>query len=326
MKKLILTCCAAMMALGAWALPADIEYARVVAQDGSAKYSSINEAIYNSMLPHFSYSPIYILVKKGTYREKIEIPEWLTGLVIVGEDRDQTIIINDDHQGKETDFSRQLPMKTIMTFTSWTLRVSAARTQLHNLTIVNDSGRKGQALALHVEANEVLVKNCKLLGNQDTLYATGEQNEVLVVDTYIEGTTDYIFGSAQLFLDNCRLHCLTGSFITAASTPPGREFGFAIFNTKITKAEGVEGALLGRPWRQFAKTVFVDCDLNGCIRPAGWNNWNKPAEYLATVLYAEYGSRGTDISERVPWSRQLSAIEAERYRAELGRMRVKYLD
>jgi pectinesterase len=326
MKKVFFTFCAVLLALSGWALPADIEYARVVAQDGSSKYSSINEAIYNSMLPHFSYSPIYILVKKGTYREKIEIPEWLTGLVIVGEDRDQTIIINDDHQGKSTAFSQQLPMKTIMTFTSWTLRVSAARTQLHNLTIVNDSGRRGQALALHIEANEVLVKNCKLLGNQDTLYATGEQNEILVVDTYIEGTTDYIFGSAQLFLDNCQLHCLTGSFITAASTPPGREFGFAIFNTKITKGDDVKSALLGRPWRQFAKTVFIDCDLNDCINPVGWNSWGKPADQLATVLYAEYNSTGTDISQRLPWTRQLSAIEAAAYKAELKRMRAKYLD
>lgn len=325
MKKLILTLFAGALAVSGWALPTDIEYARIVAQDGSGGFTTITDAIYHSSLPHFSYDPIYILVKKGTYREKLEIPSWTTGIVLIGEDRDQTIIVNGDHNGKTTDFSQQTPMGRIMTFTSWTLRISAARTQLHNLTIINDAGKRGQAVALHIEANEILVNNCKLIGNQDTLYATGEQNEVLMVDTYIEGTTDYIFGSAQLFLDNCHLHCKQNTYITAASTPPGREFGFAIFNTKITKEEGMGPVFLGRPWRNFAKTVFIECDMNDCIRPQGWMNWNRPvAEEL--VLYAEHNSKGTDISERVAWSRQLNPVEVDRYYAELKRMRTKYLD
>jgi pectinesterase len=144
-----------------------------------------------------------------------------------------------------------------------------------------------------------------------------------MVDTYIEGTTDFLFGSAQLFLDNCHIHCKRNSYITAASTPPGREFGFAIFDTKITAEAQIDRMYLGRPWRSYAKTVFIDCEMGGFILPEGWHNWGKPeAERL--VLYAEHNSKGVDVSARVPWSRQLNSVEVARYRAELQRMRAKY--
>ena len=320
--KIILTLLAGLFALTATAQPAGIEYEKIVAQDGSGDYTNITEAIYSRR--HFSYEPIYILVKKGTYREKLEIPSWITGVVLIGEDRDQTIIVNGDHAGRETPFSEQTPMQKIMTFTSWTVKILGYRTQLHNLTIINDAPQRGQAVALHIEADEILVNNCKLIGNQDTMYINGEQDETLMVDSYIEGTTDFLFGSAQLFLDNCHIHCKRNSFITAASTPPGREFGFAIFNTKITAEPEVDRMYLGRPWRQFAKTVFLDCEMGPFILPEGWHNWNKPeAEQL--VFYGEHNSKGVDVSQRASWSRQLTPIEVARYHAELTRMRAKYL-
>jgi len=323
MKKILFTLLAACLCTAAWALPEQIAFEKTVAQDGSGDYTTITEAVYSCR--HFSYEPIYIRVKAGTYREKLEIPSWITGVVLVGDDRDRTIIVNGDHAGRQTDFSEQTPMRTIMTFTSWTVKILGYRTRLHNLTIVNDAPPRGQAVALHIEADEILIDNCRIIGNQDTLYANGEQDETLMVDTYIEGTTDFLFGSAQLFLDNCHIHCKRDSYITAASTPPGREFGFAIFDTQITAAPGVERVYLGRPWRNFARTVFIDCVMGGFIRPEGWMNWGRPeAERL--VLYAEHNSQGTDVSARVPWSRQLDAVEAARYRAELQRMRAKYLD
>jgi pectinesterase len=323
MKKLLLTLLAGWLCAGAWALPETIRFEKTVAQDGSGDYTTITEAVYSCR--HFSYEPIYIRVRAGTYREKLEIPSWITGVVLVGDDRDRTIIAYGDHAGKETDFSLQTPMKTIMTFTSWTVKILGARTRLHNLTIVNDAPPRGQAVALHIEANEILVDNCRLIGNQDTLYANGEQDETLMVDTWIEGTTDFLFGSAQLFLDNCRIHCKRNSYITAASTPPGREFGFAIFNTRITAEPGVTEVYLGRPWRNYAKTVFIDCEMGDFILPQGWMNWGRPqAEPL--VLYAEHNSTGTDTSARVAWSRQLDPVEVARYRAELQRMRAKYLN
>ena len=323
MKKILFTLFAACLCIGARALPETIAFEKTVAQDGSGDYTTITEAVYSCR--HFSYEPIYIRVKAGTYREKLEIPSWITGVVLVGDDRHSTIIVNGDHNGRETDFSLQTPMKTIITFTSWTVKILGYRTQLHNLTIVNDAGPVGQALALHIEANETLVANCRLIGNQDTLYVNGEQDETLMVDTYIEGTTDFLFGSAQLFLDRCHIHCKRNSYITAASTPPGREFGFAIFDTKITAEPGVDRMYLGRPWRNFAKTVFIDCEMGDFILPEGWQNWGKPeAERL--VLYAEHNTTGTDVSARVPWSRQLNPVEVARYRAELQRMQAKYLE
>lgn len=323
MKKTFLILLFFLITSGVSALPGDMQYEVTVAQDGSGDYTTITEAIYSRR--HFSYDPIYIFVKAGEYREKLEIPSWITGVVLIGEDREKTVIANGDHAGKETPFSEQTPMKKIMTFTSWTLKILGSRTQIHNLTIINDAPQRGQAVALHIEANGVVVKNCKLIGRQDTLYANGEQDETLMVDTYIEGTTDFLFGSAQLFLDNCHIHCKQNSYITAASTPPGREFGFAIFNSKITAAEGVEKVFLGRPWRNYAKTVFLDCEMGDFILPQGWMNWNRP-ESEALVLYAEWNTKGTDISQRADWSRQLSGVEAARYYTELRRMKAVYLE
>lgn len=312
----------ALLCIIGCAASAQQKYDKVVAQDGSGEFTTIQDAILSCK--HFSYDPIYIFVKNGTYAEKLEIPSWITGVVLIGEDRDKTIIVNGDHAGRETQFSLATPMKKIMTFTSFTVKVLGYRTQLHNLTILNNAARRGQAVALHIEANGVLVKNCKLIGNQDTMYVNGEQDETLMVDSYIEGTTDFIFGSAQLFIDNCDIHCKSNSFITAASTPPGREFGFAIFNSRITAEPEVNKMFLGRPWRNYAKTVYIDCLMGEFITPAGWQNWGRPeAEKLA--YYGEYGTKGSDVSQRVPWSHQLTKKEAQVYQKELARLRAKYL-
>ncbi len=314
---------ASILAWTCWLPAGAVSFEKTVAADGTGDYTTIQEAILSCR--HFSYEPIYILVKKGTYHEKLEVPSWITDLVLVGEDREETVIIHDDHTGKETEFSLATPLKTIMTFTSYTVKVSGNRTQLHNLTIVNNAPRKGQAVALHIEANGILVRNCRLIGNQDTLYATGEQSEVLMEECYVEGTTDFIFGSAQLFMDRCEIHCKSNSYITAASTPKGREFGFAIFDSSITAEEGIDRVYLGRPWRIYAKTVFIGCRMGDFIRPEGWHNWNKP-EAEQTAFYGEYGTVGTGTGERVGWSRQLTGDTASRYRAELARMKTEIPD
>lgn len=312
MKRIFLMLAACLLAGTAAART----YDKVVAQDGSGDYKTIQEAILSCK--HFYYYPTYIFVKNGVYKEKLEIPSWITDVVLIGENRDSTIITNDDHSGKVT------PLGRINTFTSYTLKVLGARTHLLNFTIENAALQRGQAVALHIEADGILVKNCRILGNQDTIYANGEKDETLMVDCYVEGTTDYIFGSAQLFMDNCTLHCKRKSYITAASTPRGREFGFAIFNSKITAAPGVTGMLLGRPWRIYAKTVFLNCEMGDFIHPKGWMNWGKP-QAESHVFYGEYMTRGTDVSERVAWSRQLTQQQAQKYYDELDRMRRTYL-
>ena len=168
-----------------------------------------------------------------------------------------------------------------------------------------------------MEGDRVVIKNCRVLGNQDTLYAATENSRQYYRDCYIEGTTDFIFGEATCVLQNCTIKSLTNSYITAASTTPRQKFGFVFFDCKLIADTAASKCFLGRPWRPNAKTVFINTDMGPHIVPAGWNNWNNP-ENEKTVLYAEYNSKGpgANAAGRVKWSKQLTAKEAKKYMLE----------
>ncbi|TBV27637.1 pectate lyase [Meridianimaribacter sp. CL38] len=276
----------------------------VVAQDGSGDYTSIVEAINNTKA--FPYERITIFIKNGVYKEKIKIYEWNENLALVGESKEQTVITYDDYFNK-------MGLGRNSTFHTYTLLVEANNVILKNLTIENSSGEVGQAVALSIFSDEVVVANCNLLGNQDTLYASGKGKQYFK-DCYIEGTTDFIFGSATAFFDNCHIHSKKNSYVTAASTPQDAAFGYVFKNCKLTASEDVDEVYLGRPWRLYAQTVFIDCELGEHILPIGWHNWSKP-EAEKTAFYAEYSNKGKGFQpkERVDWSHQLSKKEAKKY-------------
>lgn len=188
---------------------------------------------------------------------------------------------------------------------------------LKNLTIQNTSGEVGQAVALSVNADRIIISNCALLGNQDTLYTSGEGTKNYFKDCYIEGTTDFIFGDATVLFENCTLHSKSNSYITAASTPQNRAFGFVFKNCKLTASENATEVYLGRPWRIYAKTVFMNCEMGKHIKPEGWHNWSKP-EAEKTTFYGEYICIGSGFqpSKRVAWSHQLKKSEAKIYSME----------
>jgi len=175
----------------------------------------------------------------------------------------------------------------------------------------------GQAVALYVDADKALFLNCKFLGDQDTIFTAGETARQLFKDCYIEGTTDFIFGPSTAVFQNCTIKQKTNSYITAASTTPGKKFGYVFLDCKIVAADDVTKIYLGRPWRAHAKTVFVRCDLPKQIVAEGWSNWgNKENE--KTVFYAEYKNTGEGASTvaRATWSKQLTDKEAAAYTVE----------
>ena len=276
----------------------------VVAKDGSGDYTSVVEAIKNTKA--FPYDRITIFIKNGVYKEKVKIHEWNQNLSLVGESKENTIITYDDYFNK-------LGLGRNSTFYTYTLLVEANNVVLKNLTIENSSGEVGQAVALSVFSDEVAVVNCNLLGNQDTLYASGKGKQYYK-DCYIEGTTDFIFGSATAFFENCQIHSKKNSYITAASTPKDSLFGYVFKDCKITADNDVDEVYLGRPWRVYAQTVFINCDLGNHILPIGWHNWSK-SEAEKTAFYAEYKNYGEGYkpSERVGWSHQLKKRQAKKY-------------
>lgn len=149
------------------------------------------------------------------------------------------------------------------------------------------------------------------MGNQDTVYTGVGGTRVAFYDCYIEGTTDFIFGSSIAWFQNCEIHSKANSYITAASTPAGQKYGYVFYKCRLTADKDVDKVYLGRPWRPFAATIFMDCELGKHIRPEGWHNWNN-AKNEETARYAEYGNKGEGAStkNRVKWSKQLTKKEA----------------
>ena len=283
-------------------------YNMTVAQDGSGDFTSIQEAINSAK--GFPDKRVIIKIKNGIYREKIEVYEWNNRMSLIGEDREKTIITYDDYFDK-------LNLGRNSTFHTPTVLVQGNDFYAVNLTIENTAGEVGQAVALAVNADRVLVENCTITGNQDTLYVTGEGFQQYFKNCHIEGTTDFIFGQATVLFQDCTIHSKSNSFITAASTPKGEPFGFVFKNCNLTAAEEANEVYLGRPWRTYAKTVFIQCSMGDHILPKGWDNWsNKEAEKEA--LYAEYECNGPGFNpkERVAWAKQLTAAEASEYTLE----------
>ncbi len=282
-----------------------------VARDGTAEFRNIDDAL--EVCRAFMEYHKVIYVKKGTYKEKLIVPSWLTNVEICGEDRDNTIITYDDHANiymKGTD-------RKMGTFRSYTVQVNGNGITFKNITIENSAARLGQAVALHTQGDRLVFINCNILGNQDTIYTGGVNTRLFFKDCHIEGTTDFIFGPSTAWFENCTILSRINSYITAASTPNDVKYGYVFNNCRIIAADGVDKVYLGRPWRPYAYTLFMNCELGKHIRPEGWYNWGNEANEK-TARYLEYNNKGEGSAKgkRVAWSRQLTKKEASQITME----------
>ena len=288
-----------------------------VARDGTAEFRNVSEAI--EVCRAFMEYHKVIYVKKGVYKEKLVIPQWLTNIEICGEDRDQTIITWDDHANIKADIT---PLTTsgeaqkIGTFRTFTLKIQGSKITLKNITIENNSARLGQAVALRTEGDRLTFVNCRFLGHQDTIYTGNAKTRLYFKDCYIEGTTDFIFGPSTAWFEHCQIFCKANSYITAASTPQDVAYGYIFNNCSISCDQGVDKVYLGRPWRDYGYTLFMNCQLPRQIRPEGWHQWRPEA--VKTARYMEYNNTGEGAStdKRVAWSRQLTKKEASKITLE----------
>lgn len=312
---------------------------------GDNCFSTVNEAI--SALPSDTDTPVTILIKPGTYHEKIELSRPNT--ILLGEDAETTVITYDDYANQiMPDGSKR------GTFRSYTLFLNADDITLENLTVRNAAfprSKAGQALALYADGDRILVKNCRLKSYQDTLFTgplppaplspggfTGPKEfderivgRQLYQNCYICGDIDFIFGSAIAYFENCEIASVYSEELpldkdgntpvygygTAASTPEGYPYGYVFKHCDFTSTCPDRSVYLGRPWRNFAKTVLLNCNLGPHIRPEGFHDWNKK-EAHDTILYAEYQSTGEGAAsdQRAPFVKQLSEVEALFYSKE----------
>ena len=274
----------------------------IVARDGTGDFRNIQDGINSIQATHTN--PTVILIKNGIYKEKIVLPTEINGLSFIGEDKEKTIITYDDHA----------KIDNMGTFKTYTFYIQGNDITFENLTIENNAAQLGQAVAVHIEGDRIIFRNCRFLGNQDTIYAGRENCRQYFVNCYIEGTTDFIFGPSICWFEACNIHCKKDSYITAASTPEQQAYGYIFNNCKITLESDVTKMHLGRPWRPYAMTLFMNSELPWGILPEGWDNWRKE-ENEKTTRYMEYNNHGegAKTAGRVAWSKKLSEKEASIY-------------
>lgn len=272
----------------------------VVSRDGTGNFRTLQEAIESARA--FMDYTVTIYVKNGVYKEKVIVPSWVENIDIIGEDRDKTIITYDDHAN----------INKMGTFRTYTVKVEGSDITFKNLTIENNAAQLGQAVALHTEGDRLKFINCRILGNQDTIYTGAKFTRLYFKDCYIDGTTDFIFGPSTALFEDCIIHSKRNSYVTAASTPKEAKYGYVFKHCKLTAEPGVDKVYLGRPWRPYAYTLFIECELGKHIVLAGWHNWGKQSNE-ETARYMEYKNtgEGANASEWVAWSKQLTKKEAE---------------
>ena len=292
-----------------------VRYDFVVDKDGRGDFLTLRDAI--DAVPDYQKSvQTTILLKPGVYRERIIIPSGKRNLKITGFGADNSVITYDNYARKLWPDSTH----EIGTSGSASVFVDADDVTFEDLGIRNDAGEVGQAVALMTNGDRILLRRCHIFGNQDTIYTYGRYGEdgqtcrSLYVDCLIEGTTDFIFGPGRCWFENCEIRSKRNSYITAASTFEGEKFGYVFNRCRLTAAPGIDKVYLGRPWRDYAKVVYLNCEMGPHIRPEGWHNWNRPAKEK-TAFYAEYNCSGPGASTggRVGWSHVLTGTQAADY-------------
>lgn len=304
-----------------------------VSLESSSKFSSIQSAI--DSIPDDYKEDVIISIKNGTYYEKLFIDK--NNIKLVGEDRYKTIITYDDYAKKTYPNG-----EVYRTFNSFSVYINGDDFEADNITFENSAGCGsvvGQAVAVYVNGDRAIFRNCSLLANQDTLF-TGplppkpiegnsfggpqEGNSRRVVrhyfeDCFIRGDIDFIFGSATAVYKNCTIYSNDknkdiNGYITAASTPEGIDFGYVFINCKLISDAKENSVYLGRPWRDYAKTVFINTWMDKHIKEEGWHDWNKE-NARSTTFYAEYNSMGpgATMNKREPWAHILTENEAKKY-------------
>ena len=246
-----------------------------------------------------------IRIKPGVYQEQVRVNAGKRYLTLRGDD----------------------PLKTILTFRisaqqagntrlAFSTLVNADDFRAENLTFENSFGTGSQAVALFVDANRAAFQSCRFLGWQDTLFVNGSRH--VFKDCYIEGHVDFIFGTASAFFENCIIHSKGAGYVTAHyRTSNEEDTGFVFYHCRLTGEHTGNGVYLGRPWRPYARVVFLECWLGSHIKPEGWDNWRDPAREK-TAWFGEYKSTGpgANAKARVSWSRQLTGGEAAEFSRE----------
>ena len=310
-------------------------------EDKSGTFPTIQDAL--NAIPKDNQNLAVIYIHAGTYRERLTITT--PNVTLIGDGPGKTVIVQS--------FSAREILEdgaTRGTFRTYSCLVDTHDVTFKNLTLENDAGPgfiAGQALALYADGDRLVFDRCYLKGHQDTLFtaplppkevepggfrgpkqfAPRVNGRHYYKNCYIEGDIDFIFGSATAYFEDCEFFSIYPDrpeykenapdccgYVTAASTPEGQEYGYVMKNCHFTGNCPPDTVYLGRPWREYAKTVLINCYMDRHIKKTGWHDWNKPAAREHS-FYAEYGSYGPsgDCSNRPDWVHLLDKSEISHF-------------
>ena len=268
-----------------------------------------------------------IILDKGVFREKLEITT--PNIEIVGAGREDTVIIYDDYAKKLDNNGVEYN-----TFRTYTVAVLADNVCFKDLTVENDSHSpeiKGQEVALTVCADNFRAEKCGFISTQDTIFCgplppdlierydgflkdelrRGGDMKQIFSECLIAGTVDFIFGCGDTLFDRCEIrsiHDARGHGYTAAPAHTlSQKTGFVFNNCRFTQGEGVadNSIYLARPWRDYGKASFIQCEYENHIISVGFDKWND-TERDKTARFSEYGIDEKTYAKRVKWSKLLS--------------------
>lgn len=305
----------------------------VVAKDGSGDFIKVQDAI--DAVAENNSERVVIHIKSGVYKEKLFINK--SFITLIGESSENTILTYDDYADKIMEDGEKMG-----TFRSYSTFVGGDDFSAENITFENSAGsgeKVGQALAIYADGDRCKFKNCRFLGAQDTIF-TGplppapiiagsfkgpRENEArrnsrqYYENCYIKGDVDFIFGSATVLFNKCEIFANdrnkdVNGYLTAASTPQNVKYGYVFIDCKLTSDAKRETYYLGRPWREHANVVFINCFMGEHIKAEGWHNWNK-VQYEHLFRYGEYNSYGPGavLNKRAAFSKVLSDEEVKQY-------------
>jgi len=209
----------------------------VVAKDGSGKYKTMQEAL--DAVPLNNKKPVTIFIKNGIYKEKLHLDSLKNFVTLVGENKFNTILTYNDHTGKIAPNG-----DSINTRTSWSFKIKGNNFTAENISFQNDAGfSAGQAVAVESDGDKAIFRNCRFLGFQDVLFTNSDNSRQYYFNCYIEGTTDFIFGSATVWFEQCHIHSKKNSHVTAASTPKEHTYGYIFNDCVLTGDTALERGL-----------------------------------------------------------------------------------
>lgn len=272
-----------------------------VSKNGSIR--SVQKAI--DSIPEYNKERCVIRVSKGTYVEQVRVPSNKPYISLIGESADTTKI------------SFSLSNKEAgSTSAAYAVYIGGHDFRAQNITFENSFGTGSQAVAVLVEADRAVFYKCRFLGWQDTLYA--KNGRQYYKDVYIEGHVDYIFGQAAAVFEKSLIHSKGDGYITAPMRFSATEnSGFVFIDCRLTSENTSRGIYLGRPWRDFGRTVFINTQMDADIRSEGWHHWQPHREN--TAFFGEINSTGSGASDkgRVPWAKLLDPTDAVKFSPEV---------